>query len=259
MTQKRACGAFKISQTAYRYILVKRPDEDDLRERIIELACNYGRVGYRMITGLLRNEGYTINHKRVERIWREEGLRLPRKQPKRRRIWSNDGSCVRLRPERKNHVWSYDFVEDKTSKGRKIRFLNIIDEYTRECLAAIPRHSWKHVNVIETLSDIMLKRGCPEYIRSDNGSEFTAKKLREWLQNIGVITAYIEPGSPWENGYCESFNARMRDEFLNGELFDTLFEAKVLAQRWVDYYNTIRPHSALGYRPPAPQVYALTA
>ena len=253
MTERRACRVLNNSRTAYRYTPIIRDDEDEVRAEIIEKACNYGRVGYRMVTNMMRNEGRRINHKRVERIWREEGLKLPRKQPKRRRLWLNDGSCIRLRPEHKNHVWSYDFVEDKTYDGKKIRFLNIIDEYTHECLLSVPRHSWRNNDVIEALSGLMVTRGCPEYLRSDNGSEFTATKLREWLTSIGVITAYIEPGSPWENGYCESFNARMRDEFLNGELFGTIFEAQILTQRWVAYYNTIRPHSSLGGRPPAPQ------
>jgi len=203
---------------------------------------------------MMRNNGRCINHKRVERIWREEGLKVPQKQTKKTRIWLNDGSCVRLRPTHKNHVWSYDFMEDKTANGKKIRFLNIIDEYTRECLASIPRRSWRNNDVIEVLAQLMLLKGVPEYLRSDNGSEFTSKKIRAWLKNIGVITAYIEPGSPWENGYCESFNSRMRDEFLKGELFGNMYEAQVLTKRWVTYYNTIRPHSSLGGKPPAPQV-----
>jgi len=243
-----------VNRTAYRYEPVRLPDEDNVRAEIIELVCNYGRVGYRMVTAMLRNNGRAINHKRVERIWREEGLKLPQKQTKRRRLWLNDGSCVRLRPEHANHIWSYDFVEDKTMDGRKIRFLNIIDEYKHECLASIPRRSWKNNDVIEALTGLMLLHGTPEYLRSDNGSEFTAKKIRTWLSNIGVTTAYIEPGSPWENGYCESFNARMRDEFLNGELFGNMYEARVLTDKWVRYYNTVRPHSSLGGRPPAPQV-----
>ena len=244
----------RVNRTAYRYEAVKLPDEDEIRATIIDKACNFGRVGYRMVTDMMRNEGTRINHKRVERIWREEGLKLPKKQTKKRRLWLNDGSCIRLRPEHKNHVWSYDFVEDKTHNGKKIRFLNIIDEYTHECLASIPRRSWRNNDVIEVLSGIMIMRGCPEYLRSDNGSEFTANKLRKWLSSVGVITAYIEPGSPWENGYCESFNARMRDEFLNGELFGNMYEAQALTRRWVQYYNTIRPHSSLCGRPPAPQI-----
>ena len=249
----------KMNRTAYRYKPVRLPDEDDIRAKIIETACNYGRVGYRMVANMMRNEGVKINRKRVERIWREEGLKLPKKQTKRRRLFLNDGSCVRLRAERKNHVWSYDFVEDKTMNSKKIRFLNIIDEYTHECLASIPKRSWRGNDVIEALADIMVSRGCPEYLRSDNGSEFIAKALRKWLFDLGVITAYIEPGSPWENGYCESFNSRMRDEFLNGELFGTMYEAEVLTKRWVEYYNTVRPHSGLGGRPPAPQAMVHSA
>lgn len=259
ITERRACRVLNVHRTAYRYKPVKAPDEDAMRADIIYKACNFGRVGYRMVTNMMRNEGININHKRVERIWREEGLKLPQKQSKKRRLWLNDGSCIRLRPEHTNHVWSYDFIEDKTMDGRKIKFLNIIDEYTHECLVSIPRRSWRNNDIIEVLSELMLIRGCPEYLRSDNGSEFTAKRLRKWLFDIGVITAYIEPGSPWENGYCESFNSRMRDEFLNGELFGNMYEAQVLTKRWVDYYNTIRPHSSLGGRPPAPQVVVITA
>ncbi len=169
-----------------------------MRADIIELACNFGRFGYRMVTNMMRNNGTRINHKRVERIWREEGLKLPKKQVKKRRIWMNDGSCVRLRPEYRNHVWSYDFVEDKTY-DKKMRFLNIIDEYSKECLASIPKRSWRNNDVIEVLSGLMVIKGCLAYLLSDNGTEFTAKKLLQWLSNVGVITAYIEPGSPWEN------------------------------------------------------------
>lgn len=206
-----------------------------------------------MVTNMMRNNGRNINHKRVERIWREEGLKLPKKQSKKRRLWLNDGSLVRLRAEHKNHVWSYDFVEDRTMDGKKIRFLNIIDEFEHKCIASIPRRSWRNNDVIEALSNAMMLNGTPEYLRSDNGTEFTANKIRKWLSSVSVITAYIEPGSPWENGYCESFNARMRDEFLNGELFGNMYEAQILTKRWVKYYNEIRPHSSLGGRPPAPQ------
>ena len=170
------------------------PDEDEVRAEIIEKATNYGRVGYRKVTHMLRNEGRKINHKRVERIWREEGLKLPHKQPRKRRLFLNDGSCIRLRPEHRNHVWSYDFVEDSTMDGRKLRFLNIIDEHTRECLANIPRRSWRGTDVMETLADIMLGRGCPEYIRSDNGPEFIAKKLRSWLSSLGADQSSVESG-----------------------------------------------------------------
>jgi len=259
ISERRACRAIGISQRVARYEPVGRKDEETLRRRIIELACNYGRYGYRRITALLQAESWHVNHKRVERIWREEGLKVPQKQPKRRRLWLNDGSCVRLSPEYRNHVWSYDFVEDKLSNKRKIRWLNIIDEYTRECLASIPRRSWTHLNIIEILSGLFITKGCPTYLRSDNGPEFVAIRLREWLANVGVTTAYIEPGSPWENGYCESFNSRMRDELLNGEIFDTMIEAEIMTRRRMDTYNTVRPHSALGYRPPAPQTALLFA
>ena len=233
---------------------MKLPDEDEVRAEIIDLACNYGRAGYRTVTDMMRNKGRLIKHKRVERIWREEGLKVPKKQTKRTRLWLTDGSCIRLRPTHKNHVWSYDFIEDKTTNGKKIRFLNIIDEFSRECIASVPRRNWRNNDVIELLAGLMLLNGTPEYLRSDNGSEFTSNKVRKWLAGAGVITAYIEPGSPWENGYCESFNARMRDEFLNGELFGNMYEANVLTKRWVTYYNAVRPHSGLGGKPPAPQI-----
>ena len=222
---------------------------------IIYMATNFGRVGYRMVSDMLRNQGVLVNHKRVERIWREEGLKLPEKQIKKRRIYLSDGNCVRLRADHKNHVWSYDFVEDKTMDGRKIRWLNIIDEYEHVCLASVPRRSWRGNDVINVLSDVMILSGAPEYIRSDNGPEFIAKKLRKWLSDVGVTTTYIEPGSPWENGFIESFNSRMRDELLNGELFGNLQEAKILTGCWTRYYNTFRPHSSLGGKTPAPQSY----
>ena len=253
VSERRACAVLDINRTAFRYEPIKRDDEDEIREKIIEKACNYGRTGYRQVTSMLRNDGILINHKRVERIWGEEGLKRPAKQSKKRRLWLNDGSCIRLRAEYKNHVWSYDFVHDKTVDGKKFRILNIIDEASRECLASVARRRFRNNDIIEILADLMVKHGTPEYLRSDNGIEFTAKKLMKWLSDIGVITTFIEPGSPWENGYCESFNSRMRDEFLNGEIFGNIFEAKVLTKRWMDYYNTIRPHSALGGRPPAPQ------
>lgn len=247
-----------VCRNSVRYVPLIRSDEEGITARIIELATNYGRYGYRRIAAMLRTD-YVINHKRVERIWREQGLKVPKKQPKKRRLWLNDGSCIRLRPEYRNHVWSYDFVEDRLRNGRKVRWLNIMDEYTRECLASLPRRHWKHTDIIAVLSDLFIMKGVPGYIRSDNGTEFTANKLREWFGNLGVATAYIEPGSPWENGYCESFNGKMRDEFLNRELFDTMFEVEALTKLWVREYNTVRPHSSLGYRPPAPQAILIAA
>lgn len=258
ISERRACRAINVNRNTYRYEPIRLADEDDIRADIIHKATNFGRVGYRMVCNMMRNEGTIINHKRVERIWREEGLKLPSKQIKRRRLWLNDGSCIRLRAEHKNHVWSYDFVEDITADRRKLRWLNIIDEHTHECLYSVPKRSFKSGDVIEALSEVMILRGTPEYIRSDNGPEFIAKKLIKWLHDLDVITSYIEPGSPWENGFIESFNARMRDEFLNGELFGNLHEAQVLTQRWVRYYNQVRPHSSLGGRPPAPQSKVIT-
>jgi putative transposase len=222
-------------------------------QRIVWLACECGRYGYGRITALSHCDGWRVNHKRVERIWRDEGLKVHKKQPKRRRLWLNDGSCIRLRLARRNHVWSYDFVADRTSDGRPIRMLTIVDEFTRECLAIDVAKRLTSEDVLERLSDLFVHRVVPEHIRSDNGSEFTAKCVREWLGRVGVKTLFIEPGSPWENGYVESFNGKLRDELLEREAFDTLLEAKVLIERWRQHYNTVRPHSALGYRPPAPE------
>lgn len=194
-------------------------DEAALTAAMIALAVQYGRYGYRRITALLRRDGWTVNVKRVERIWRREGLKVPARQPKRARLWLNDGSCLRLRPERPDHVWSYDFVEHRTYNGRKYRMLNVIDEFTRECLAIRVARKLKALDVIDVLSDLFSLRGVPGHIRSDNGPEFIAKAVQDWIAAVGSTTAYIEPGSPWENGYCESFNAKLRDELLNGEVF----------------------------------------
>jgi len=180
--------------------------------------------------------------------------KVPQRQPKRGRLWLNDGSCIRLKPERPNHVWAYDFVEDRTHDGRKLRMLNIVDEFTREALAIRVARRLNSHDVIDVLSDLFILRGVPGHIRSDNGPEFIAKAVQAWITAVGAQTAYITPGSPWENGYIESFNARLRDEFLNGEIFYTLQEAKVLIEAWRRQYNTVRPHSSLGYRPPAPEI-----
>ena len=221
------------------------------------MAKRYGRYGYRRVWALLRLEGFNVNHKKVYRIWREEGLKVPMKQPKRSRLWLNDGSCIRKRPEYKNHVWGYDFVEDQTYDGRKIRMLTVLDEYSRECLAIRVRRRLNSRDVVMALSRLFIHKGIPEYIRSDNGAEFTSKFVRNWLSKINVETLYIHPGSPWENGYNESFNGRLRDEFLSRELFYTLKEAQVLIERWRVEYNTVRPHSSLGYKPPAPETFTV--
>lgn len=222
-------------------------------KRMVELACQYGRYGYRRITALLRSEGWKVNHKRVERLWRREGLKVPSKQPKRKRLWLNDGSCVRLRPQQRNHVWTYDFVYDRTHDGRAFRMLTVLDEYTRECLAIKVARRLNSNDVLDTLAELFFRKGIPCHIRSDNGSEFAARILRNWLKRLGVRTLFIEPGSPWENGYIESFNGKLRDEVLNRESFDTLAEAKAIIESWRREYNQVRPHSSLGYRPPVPE------
>lgn len=256
ISQRRACQALGVCRSVQRYIKRQPDDDGQLRADIVRLALRYGRYGYKRITALLRSEGWHVNHKRVERIWREEGLKVPKKQQKRKRLYLNDGSCIRLRPCWKNHVWSYDFVADRLSNGKKIRMLTVIDEYSRTCLAIRVDHRLNSDHVLDTLSDLFLSEGMPDYIRSDNGSEFTAHTLKAWLHQLKVKTAYIEPGSPWENGYNESFNGRLRDELLNGELFYTLKEAQTIIEDWRHHYNHIRPHSSLGYKPPAPMVTA---
>ena len=194
-----------------------------------------------------------MNHKRVERIWRQEGLKVPKKQPRKGRLWLNDGSCLRLRPCWRDHVWTYDFVANRTRDGRPLKMLTVVDGYTRECLAIDVGRRADSMSVLERLAALFVERGVPDYIRSDNGSEFTARLVRNWLERVGVKTLFIEPGSPWGNGYVESLNGKFRDEFLNGEIFYTLREAKVLIEGWRREYNKVRPHSALGYRPPAPE------
>lgn len=256
VSERRACRVMGQARSTQRRRPLIRSDEDALTGRIVELASAFGRYGYRRIAILLKREGWRVNHKRVERIWRGAGLKVPSRQKKRGRLWLNDGSCARLRAEHVDHVWSYDFVCDRTREGRSLRFLNIVDEYSRECLAISVARNFKAVDVVGVLADLFLTRGLPRYIRSDNGPEFIAAELRTWLYSLGVSTLFIEPGSPWENGYIESFNGKFRDEFLSGELFDTLSEARVLTEMWREVYNSIRPHSALGYRPPAPESFS---
>ncbi len=254
ISERRACRVLSQPRSTQRRRPQTPDDEAALTADIIALAKQYGRYGYRRITALLRSAGWVVNKKRVERIWRREGLKVPAKQPKRGRLWLTDGSCIRLRPERPNHVWAYDFVEDRTHDGRKYRMLNIVDEFTREALAIRIDRRLRSTDVIDTLADLFILRGIPGHIRSDNGSEFIAAAVKDWIAAVGAKTAYIEKGSPWENGYIESFNGKLRDELLNGEIFYSLREAQVVIEQWRRYYNTIRPHSSLGYRPPAPEV-----
>lgn len=221
----------------------------------MQVASEYGRYGYRQVTNLLKMEGWDIGKDRVYTIWRQEGLKVPRKQPKRARLWLADGSCIRKKAEYKGHVWSYDFVHDRTHDGAPFRILNIIDEYSKECLATVARRRLNSQDVILTLADLFLRHGCPKHIRSDNGPEFVAKKLVKWLKQLEVGPLFIQPGSPWENGFCESFNGKMRYELLNGEIFYSMTEARVIIERWRKHYNTIRPHSALGGKPPTPVTF----
>jgi len=234
---------------------LRRVDEDALTSAIVGLAGQYGRYGYRRVTALLNQSGWLVGKDRVQRIWRREGLKVPQKQRPRGRLWLNDGSCVRLRPAHPNHVWSYDFVAAVTHDGRKLKILTLIDEYTRECHALRVARRLGSEEVIETLAAVMTTDGIPEYLRSDNGPEFIASALRQWLSGVGAAPLYIEPGSPWENGYCESFNGKLRDECLNGEIFYSLREAQIVIEQWRTEYNTRRPHSALGYRPPAQETF----
>jgi len=253
VSERRACRVLGQSRTTQRYKPKVSDDEVALTTRIEELASAYGRYGYRRVTALLRAEGWRVNHKRVERIWRAEGLRVPRRQPKRKRLWLNDGSCIRLRPEHRDHVWTYDFVFDRTVDGRPLKLLTLLDEYTRECLALEVSRHFTNEELQRVLGRPFVHRGIPRYVRSDNGPEFMAIAVREWLERVGVQTLFIEPGSPWENGYIESFNGKLRDELLNGELFTSLREAQVVIEAWRREYNQVRPHSSLGYRPPAPE------
>lgn len=257
VSERKACRVLGQHRSTQRKAPRGADDEARLTADIIELAKRYGRYGYRRITALLRDAGWTVNRKRVERIWRREGLKVPQRQPKRGRLWLADGSCIRLRPERANHVWAYDFVEDRTREGRKFRMLCVVDEFTREALAIRVARRLTSSEVIDVLADLFLAHGTPAHIRSDQGPEFIAEAVKAWIAGVGARTAYIEKASPWENGYVESFNGKLRDELLNGEVFNTLREAQVLIEDWRRHYNRVRPHSSLGYRPPAPETVPL--
>jgi len=256
ISERRACNLVGIYRSTKRYIPRENQYRELLRERVIYFAKLYGRYGYRKVTGLLRRDGWNVGKDRVYRIWREEGLQVPQKQPKRGRLWFNDGSCIRKRPEYPNHVWAYDFVSDRTRDGKPIKILNIVDEFTKECVCSYVARRIRSREVIFILADLFITRGTPVHIRSDNGPEFIARKLLEWFKTLDIAPLFIEPGSPWENGYCESFNGKMRFELLDGELFYTLREAKVIIEKWREQYNTIRPHMSLGYRAPVPEATA---
>ncbi len=250
-SERHACQVIVQPRSTQRYVAQERADERGLRARLRELARQHPRYGYRRITALLRTAGLRINRKRVQRLWRAEGLKVPQKQRKRRRPGSSANSCVRRRAKHPNHVWSYDFVLDQTEDGRALKWLPVVDEFTRECLTLeVERHMTGN-DVARDLERLMAERGEPGFIRSDNGPEFIARAVRQWLEQAGVKTLYIEQGSPWENAYSETFNSRFRDELLNRELFTSLAEAKTLARQFREEYNHHRPHSALGYRTPA--------
>lgn len=253
ISERRACRAITQSRSSQRYKVVRHDFDDQVRKRTIEIAKEFGRYGYKRVTWMLKDEGFCVNKKRIELIWRQEGLKVPYKQPKRSRLWLCDGSTIRHRPEYKNHVWSYYFVSDQTYNGRKFKVLNIIDEYSRELLISHTARTIRSQDVIFILADLFLKHGIPKFIRSDNGAEFVAKILMKWFKTLEIQPLFIQPGSPWENGFIESLNGRMRDEFLNGEIFFSLIEAKVLIERWRHYYNTKRLHGGLNYKPPAPE------
>lgn len=237
VSERRTCRALGQHRSTQRKVPRGRDDEAALTADLVALAENYGRYGYRKIGALLKAAGWLVNDKRVERIWRREGLKIPASQPKRGRIWDGDGSCLRLRAEHRDHVWSYDFVEARTHDGRRFRMLNVVDEFTRGCLAIRVARKLKAADVIDVLSELFILRGVPGHIRSDNGpepkdraSEFIAKSVQAWIAGVGAKTAYIALGSPWENGYVESFNAPLRDELLNGEIFYTLKEAQIVIE-----------------------------
>ena len=259
VSERRACRAIGQIRSSYRY--VPQPDHDQarVRERIIALAKEYGRYGYRTMTDLLRREGWDVGKDSVYTIWRHEGLQVPQKQPKRARLCRADWSCLRLRPAYRHHVWSYAFVADRTHDGRPFRILNILDEYNRECLASVVARRIRSQDVLLILADLFLSRGIPMHIRSNHGPEFIASKLRQWLNALQAAPHYIEPGSPWENGYVESLNGKMREQFLNGELFYTLKEAQIMTERWRTHYNMVRPHSSLGGQPPTPETIQLAS
>jgi putative transposase len=251
VSERRACRVLGQPRTTQRY--GPSPDEEEkrLESRLLELVRAHPRYGYRRMTTLLRQEGWRINRKRVYRLWRRQGLRVPQKARKKRRLGHSGNSCLRRRAEHKDHVWTWDFIFDRTRNGRPLKWFSLLDEYTRECLALEVNRRMTSVEVIDVLADLFAVRGAPEHIRSDNGPEFIAGAIRRWLERTGVDGLYVEPGAPWENGYAESFHSRLRDELLNVEEFESVPEAQELAATWRAEYNHRRPHSSLGYRTPA--------
>ena len=251
MSQRRACRVLGQPRSTQRKEPRRKEGEEELVQHMLELVRKHPRFGYRRIWALLRRAGWRVNRKRVWRLWRQQGLKVPRKQRKKRRLGSSANSCVRRRAEHRNQVWAWDFIFDRTSDGRALKWLTLEDEYTRECLALEVGRGMPARAVIGVLAGVIRERGAPEGLRSDNGPEFIARALRAWLSREKVQTLYIEPGAPWENGYAESLNSKVRDEFLEGEEFASVLEARVLGRAWKQEYNEVRPHSSLGYRTPA--------
>lgn len=251
VSERRACRVIEQPRSTQRFEAVRPERDRALIKRMRRLARLNARRGYRYIWALLRREGWVVNRKRVQRLWRQEGLQVPAVQHKRRRLGSSENGCQRRAAEHKNHVWSYDFIMDQTEDGARLKLLPVLDEYTRESHAILVERSITAQDVVELLAYLFRVHGEPEFIRSDNGPEFIATAVKNWLATSGVKTLYIEPGSPWENAYSESFNSRLRDELLNRELFTSLTEAKVLVEHYRVSHNHERPHSSLNWRTPA--------
>ena len=251
VSQRRACHTLGQPLSTQRYQPTTKSDESSLVARILELVAEFPRYGYRRVTRLLRAEGWRVNAKRVYRLWRAEGLKVPQKTKKKRRLGSSEGSITRLKAERKDHVWSVDFIFDRTANGRPLKMLVVVDDFTRECLALEVARRFTADDFVELLTDLFAIRGVPSFVRSDNGPEFTSRRVRGFLSLIDVGASYIEPGSPWQNGFVESFNSRFRDECLNVEEFTTVQEAQSIIERWRDTYNHRRPHGSLGGLTPA--------
>ncbi len=251
LSERRACEVLQQPRTTQRYE-PKLPDKDKaLVAAMKRLAKKHLRYGYRFITAKLRQDGWQVNHKRVQRIWRKEGLQVPYRHTVKKTLGNSANACFVKKAEFMNHVWTYDFIEDRTEDGRKLKFLTVLDEWTRESPAIEAGRSITSKDVIGVLEYLFAVRGVPRFIRSDNGPEFIADAVKRWLVDKEVGTLYIEPGSPWENGYIESFHSRFRDELLDRELFYSVKESKVLAERWRLEYNHHRPHSSLDYKTPA--------
>jgi transposase InsO family protein len=251
VSERRACRVLNQPRSSQRHVSTRAGKDAALVERMIFLSRENPRYGYRRVWALLRKEGWAVNKKRVQRLWREAGLKVPARERKRRRLGSSENSCTRRRAEYIDHVWSYDFAMDATEDARRLKVMPVVDEYSRECLALeTTERSITAQDVLETLDRLFTERGEPAYIRSDNGPEFIAKAIKRWLAASGVETLYIEPGAPWENAYSETFISRLRDELLNREVFANLKEAQVLAGDYREHYNHHRPHGALGYLTP---------